>query len=79
MKAKNEVTLKAVLTRLPNDSYAVGVEPPYNWEKVAWFLEASGVLAHSFVGNNPKGIDNAEQMAEYVSEYITKVIIGASK
>lgn len=31
-----------------------------------------------FVGDNPKDINSSEEMAQYVSEYITKVIIGAS-
>lgn len=74
------ITLVAILTPVPGkDAYRVGVEPPHNWSKVAHYMEVVGVLANDFVGNNPKGIDSAEDMADYVSEYITKVIMGASK
>lgn len=72
-----EINLRAVLTKLPNNNYRVGVEPPHNWQKLAYFMEVVGVLAHGFVGNNPKDINSDEEMAEYISEYITKVIMSA--
>lgn len=75
-----EIQLRAVLTPVKGkDAYRVGIEPPHDWHKLALFMEATGVLANSFVGDNPKGIDNSEEMADYCADYITKVVMGAEK
>ena len=65
-----------ILDELPSGSYKVGINPPHDWQKLAYMLEGVGIFALGFVGKNPKGIDSAEEMAQYMSEYLTKVIMG---
>lgn len=74
-----EINLHAKLTRLPNGSYMVGVSDPNLWVQLALFMEVVGTLANRTVGQNPLQINDAEQMAEYCSQYITRVIMGVRR
>lgn len=47
------------------------------WQAFAYTMEAAGTMAASFVRDNPVGVTDYEEMAQYVSEYITKVIMNA--
>jgi len=54
----------------------VGVNPPTDpWFTLAYFMEVVGTLSNSLVGKNPNGFNDAEAMAQYVSQYITQVIM----
>lgn len=47
------------------------------WQSFAYLMEATGTMAAAFAKDNPLGISDYEAMAQYVSEYITKVIMNA--
>lgn len=50
---------------------------PDLWQAFHILIEATGSVAASFHNDNPVGITDYEQMAQYVSMEITKVIMSA--
>lgn len=69
-----------ILDELPSGSYKVGVNPPHDWQKLAFMLEGVGIYALNFVGKNPKGIESVEELVDYMTEYLAKVMMsGESK
>lgn len=64
------------------DAMQVRIIPMSNvpdlWMAMKFMMEAVGVTAASFsIKDNPEGITDAESMAQYISEYLTKVIMSA--
>ena len=79
---ENTVILSVLLNPTDNNSMKIQLVPQQNvadlWKALAYLMEAVGVTAASFSKNgNPKGITSYDGMADYVSEYVTKVIMSA--
>ena len=80
---ENTVILTVLLNQVNGkDAMKVQLVPQQNikdlWQALAYLMEAVGVTAASMSQNgNPKGIEDYEGMASYVSEYITTVIMQA--
>lgn len=82
--ANDAIVIGVVLTPLADkDAMKVQVIPSQGvdtlWQAFGYLMEAVGTTAASFAKNaNPKQITEYEDMAGYVSEYITKVIMHAT-
>lgn len=63
------------MTEKNNGKYKIGISAPHNWQKVALLLEAAGIYALNFVGDNPKNINDVENMVDYMSDYLARVMM----
>lgn len=79
----NSVAVMCILTPInAGKDSAVQIVPIQNvpdlWTGLAYLMEAVGTTAASMTRDNPVAATDHEDMAQYVSQYITKVIMTAN-